>query len=199
MTNDLLYLLLRASITASLSDREAFIEKVSKIIEQRTTKDPQAARHISDQIASALDGLNGTLLLRQLFTPRSDKKLNQTLEKLTIAVENLNKFTRGIRFACFLSQNRKTMRLTDLYVGYLKVTRTLQIMSILTKHATKEMVNHSFLGRRIRKRRIRHHQPVYTTQERLRLAIEDLGPTYVKSVKYWPTVPTFFLNATAKN
>ena len=72
------------------------------------------------------------------------------------------------------------MRLTDLYVGYLKVTRTLQIMSILTKHATKEMVNHSFLGRRIRKRRIRHHQPVYTTQERLRLAIEDLGPTYVK-------------------
>ena len=90
MTNDLLYLLLRASITASLSDREAFIEKVSKIIEQRTTKDPQAARHISDQIASALDGLNGTLLLRQLFTPRSDKKLNQTPEKLTIAVENLN-------------------------------------------------------------------------------------------------------------
>lgn len=72
------------------------------------------------------------------------------------------------------------MRLTDLYVGYLKVTRTLQIMSILTKHATKEMVNHSFLGRRIRKHRIRHHQPVYTTQERLRLAIEDLGPTYVK-------------------
>ena len=90
MTNDLLYLLLRASITASLSAREAFIEKVSKIIEQRTNKDPQAAHHISDQIASALDGLNGTLLLRQLFTPRSDKKLNQTLEKLTTAVENLN-------------------------------------------------------------------------------------------------------------
>lgn len=72
------------------------------------------------------------------------------------------------------------MRLTDFYVGYLKITRTLQIVGILTKHAIREMINHSFLGRRIRKRRIRKHKPVYTTQERLRLVIEDLGPTYVK-------------------
>lgn len=72
------------------------------------------------------------------------------------------------------------MRITDFYVGYLKITRTLQIFGILTKHAMKEMTAHSFIGRHIRKRRIRQHKPVYTTQERLRLAIEDLGPTYVK-------------------
>ena len=42
------------------------------------------------------------------------------------------------------------------------------------------MISHTFLGRRIRKRRIRQHKPVYTTQERLRLTIEDLGPTYIK-------------------
>lgn len=72
------------------------------------------------------------------------------------------------------------MRVTDVYVSYLKLARMVQIITILTKHATKEMVNHSFLGRHIRKRRIRQHKPVYTTQERLRLAIEDLGPTYVK-------------------
>lgn len=72
------------------------------------------------------------------------------------------------------------MRITDLYVGYLKITRTIQIVGILTKHATKEMINHSFIGRHIRKRRIRQHKPVYTTQERFRLAIEDLGPTYIK-------------------
>lgn len=72
------------------------------------------------------------------------------------------------------------MRLTDVYISYLKITRTFQIMAILTKHATREMINHSFIGRHIRKRRIRRHKPVYTTQERLRLAIEDLGPTYVK-------------------
>ena len=72
MTNDLLYLLLRASINASLSDRDAFIEKVSKIIEQQTHKDPEAARRLSDHIAGAMEGLNSTLLLRQLFTPRRD-------------------------------------------------------------------------------------------------------------------------------
>ena len=79
MTNDLLYLLLRASINASLSDRDAFIEKVSKIIEQQTHKDPEAARRLSDHIAGAMEGLNSTLLLRQLFTPRRDK-LNALLE-----------------------------------------------------------------------------------------------------------------------
>ena len=67
MTNDLLYLLLRASINASLSDRDAFIEKVSKIIEQQTHKDPEAARRLSDHIAGAMEGLNSTLLLRQLL------------------------------------------------------------------------------------------------------------------------------------
>lgn len=90
MTNDILFLLLRASITASLSDRDAFIEKVSKIIEQRTHQNPEAARHISDQIAGAMEGLNGALLLQQLFKPRRDKKLNQTLDQLTHAVEKLN-------------------------------------------------------------------------------------------------------------
>lgn len=90
MTNDILFLILRASITASLSDRDAFIEKVSKIIEQRTHKDPEEARRISDNIAGAMEGLNSTLLLRQLFTPRHDKKLTQTLDQLTTAVEKLN-------------------------------------------------------------------------------------------------------------
>lgn len=72
------------------------------------------------------------------------------------------------------------MRLTDLYVGYLKIIRVSQITGILIKHSFREMINHSFVGRHIRKQRIRKHKPVYTTQERLRLAIEDLGPTYVK-------------------
>lgn len=90
MANDLLFLLLRASITASLSDRDAFIERVSKIIEQRMHRDPEAARHLSDQIAGAMEGLNSTLLLQQLFKPRQDKKMNKTLEQLTAAVEKLN-------------------------------------------------------------------------------------------------------------
>ena len=90
MVRDVLYLILRASITASLSDREAFIEKVSKVIEQKMHQDPQAARHLSDQIAGAMEGLSGTLLLQQLLSPRRDKKLNRTLDQLTEAVEKLN-------------------------------------------------------------------------------------------------------------
>ena len=72
------------------------------------------------------------------------------------------------------------MRVTDIYVSYLKVVRTFQIIRILTKHGSRELIYRSFLGRHIRKRRIRKHKPVYTTQERLRITIEDLGPTYVK-------------------
>ena len=62
MTNDLLYLLLRASFYASLCDRDAFIEKVSKIIEQQTHKDPEAALRLSDHKAVAMEWLNSTLL-----------------------------------------------------------------------------------------------------------------------------------------
>lgn len=90
MANDILLLLLRASITASLSDREAFIEKVAGVIEQHAHRDPEAARHISNQIAGAMEGLNSTLLFQQLLKPRRDKKLNQTLDQLTTAVEKLN-------------------------------------------------------------------------------------------------------------
>lgn len=90
MGNDLLYMLLRASIAASLSDRELFIEKVSGVIEEKMHRDPESARHISDQIAGAMEGLNGTLMLKQLFGQRQDKQLNQTLEQLTETLGRLN-------------------------------------------------------------------------------------------------------------
>lgn len=90
MVNDLLSLLLRASITASLSDREAFIDKIATIIEQHSSQDPESAKEIGGHIASLMEGLNNSLLYNQLFMPRKDKKLNHTLEQLTTAVEKLN-------------------------------------------------------------------------------------------------------------
>lgn len=90
MTKDILLLLLRASLSASLSDRDAFIERVSKVIENRTHRNPEEARHISDHIAGAMEGLNGSLLVNQLFAPKHDKKLNKTLDELTSAIERLN-------------------------------------------------------------------------------------------------------------
>lgn len=53
---------------------------------------------ISDHIAGAMEGLNSTLLLRQLFTPRRDKKLTQTLDQLTTAVEKLNALLEDASF-----------------------------------------------------------------------------------------------------
>lgn len=70
--------------------------------------------------------------------------------------------------------------MTNIFVGYLKVRRGMQIAGILIKHGWGEVMNHSKLGVFSRRRKIRKLKPVYTTQERLRLTIENLGPTYIK-------------------
>lgn len=107
MGNDLLYMLLRASIAASLSDRELFIEKVSKVIEERMHRDPESARYISDQIAGAMEGLNGTLMIKQLFGQRQDKKLNQTLEQLTLSIDKLNALLEEAGLSAELSNSEE--------------------------------------------------------------------------------------------
>ena len=88
--NDIIFLLLRASISASLSDREAFIDRLAEIIEAKTGRDEEAAHKLSDSIAGAMEGLNGTLLLQQLFSSRHDKKLNKSIDNLTEAIEKLS-------------------------------------------------------------------------------------------------------------
>lgn len=87
--NDILFTLLRASITASLSDREAFINRLAEIIEAKTGKDEDAARNLSDHIAKAMEGLNGTLLLQQLFDSGHDKNLTKSLDNLSLSIEKL--------------------------------------------------------------------------------------------------------------
>lgn len=72
------------------------------------------------------------------------------------------------------------LKITNVYVTYLKLVRASEIVSIIFKHGIRELWSHSFIGRIARKRRIRACKPVYSTQERLRLTIENLGPTYVK-------------------
>lgn len=87
--NNILNLLLRASISASMSDREAFVDRISGIIEDKIGKDPDAARKMSDNIASAMEGLNDQLLIEQLLRPRHDDELNKKIDRLTEAVEKL--------------------------------------------------------------------------------------------------------------
>ena len=45
-----------------------------------------------------MEGLKSTLFLRQLFPPRRDKKLTQTLDQLTTAVEKLNALLEDASF-----------------------------------------------------------------------------------------------------
>lgn len=72
------------------------------------------------------------------------------------------------------------MEFNNLFIGFLKIHRALQIFSIVFSTLWKEMMLRSMFGPRIRRRQIKAQKEVYSTQERLRIAIEELGPTYIK-------------------
>lgn len=69
------------------------------------------------------------------------------------------------------------MKIVSLYVSVLQVRRAFQITGILAKHSFVELFSHTRFGRR---RRRKVHKVVHTTPERIRMTIEDLGPTFVK-------------------
>lgn len=90
--NKLLNMLLRSSISASLSDREAFTDRIAKVIEERVGSDPDTARKISDNLAVAMDSLNDQMLIEQLLSPRNENsELEKKIDKLTEAIDRLNK------------------------------------------------------------------------------------------------------------
>lgn len=72
------------------------------------------------------------------------------------------------------------MQIDNIFIGYLKLRRAAQIFGIVFSTGWQEMWLRSPLGPRIRRRRIKAQKEVYTTQERLRITIEELGPTYIK-------------------
>lgn len=67
------------------------------------------------------------------------------------------------------------MKITQIYSGYLQLVRAKEILLIIIKHAFRE-----WFGRRKQRRRRGAQRQVHTTQERLRITIEELGPTYIK-------------------
>lgn len=69
------------------------------------------------------------------------------------------------------------MRIIDLYVSVLNIKRVFQIIWIVNKHLFAELSNRHYFSLSI-KRRVRH--TTYSTPQRLRQTIEELGPTYVK-------------------
>lgn len=86
--------LLRVAISSSLSDREAFTDRVAQLIEQHSTTSSDAAERISQGIASAMENLNEAILIEQLLKPdakESDRVLTaESLDNLQLALDKLN-------------------------------------------------------------------------------------------------------------
>ncbi|MEG0499948.1 MAG: hypothetical protein RR550_02350, partial [Rikenellaceae bacterium] len=59
--NKLLNMLLRSSISASMTDREAFTDKMAQLLEDKIGKDPEAAERLSGQLAAAMENINEQL------------------------------------------------------------------------------------------------------------------------------------------
>lgn len=72
------------------------------------------------------------------------------------------------------------MGLRKLYLGYLQLKRALQILIIIAKHALKRWYNGTKLRRWLTRKSKRGLRVNYTTPERLRMIIEELGPTFIK-------------------
>lgn len=70
------------------------------------------------------------------------------------------------------------MNILNLYSNFLQTRRFLQIARILAKHGYQNW----YLGTRLGKRYLRRHPDIkhLSTPERIRVLIEDLGPTFVK-------------------
>lgn len=91
--NKFLNTILRSSIAASLSDREALTERLAKVIEDKIGSDPETAKEFGDKIATAMESIDEQLLIDQILNPQPDnntKELAEKLDRLTLAIDRLN-------------------------------------------------------------------------------------------------------------
>ena len=72
------------------------------------------------------------------------------------------------------------MNLRRIYIIYLQLLRAREIVFVILRHAFREWINRSGIGRKLFRRKNSPKRQVYTTPERIRITIEELGPTYIK-------------------
>lgn len=72
------------------------------------------------------------------------------------------------------------MNIRSLIIAYMQIIRALQILGVILKHALREWRSRSLFLNAVFGKRKGARKQVHTTQERLRLTIEELGPTYIK-------------------
>jgi ubiquinone biosynthesis protein len=72
------------------------------------------------------------------------------------------------------------MNLRRIYIVYLQLLRAREIVFVILRHAFREWINRSGIGRKLFRRKNSPKRQVFTTPERIRITIEELGPTYIK-------------------
>lgn len=72
------------------------------------------------------------------------------------------------------------MRIRSIIIAWMQIMRALQIARVIVKHALREWRSRSRVLNAVFGRRKGPRKQVHTTQERLRVTIEELGPTYIK-------------------
>lgn len=72
------------------------------------------------------------------------------------------------------------MNLRRIYIIYLQLIRAKEIIFVILRHAMREWINRSRFGQRLFRRKKSPKRQVYSTAERIRITIEELGPTYIK-------------------
>ncbi|MEG1648499.1 MAG: AarF/UbiB family protein [Rikenellaceae bacterium] len=72
------------------------------------------------------------------------------------------------------------MRIISLYIAILQIRRGLQILGVVVKLGFTEMFDHINIYILHRNRNRQSPLKTYTTPERIRHTIEELGPTYIK-------------------
>ena len=86
--------IMRLILTIGLSERDLFVDKVSKIISEKMDADPQRSEHIAESLLRMAE-----LLLRQLFAqprdaepPAADnRELIEKMDRLNRTLEELNR------------------------------------------------------------------------------------------------------------
>ncbi len=72
------------------------------------------------------------------------------------------------------------MNLRRIYIIYLQLIRAKEIFFVILRHALREWINRSRIGQKLFRKKSSHKRQVYSTPERIRVTIEELGPTYIK-------------------
>ena len=91
--------IMRLILTIGLSERDLFVDKVSKIISEKMDADPQRSEHSAESLLRMAESLKDELLLRQLFAQTRDaeppaadnRELIEKMDRLNRTLEELNR------------------------------------------------------------------------------------------------------------